>query len=677
MKKVLALSMVAALALTACSPKENFATESKPVDNADGVRAFIASETRTYLVEDADIYHVYWKAGDKIRCTDDGLNTAVIYETAEDGVKSAWFTHSPQDTTFLCPDSTRFWAYYPSTLRGKRLPAVQQYCPNGIAQAPMRGYYERDILDDFKPAFTFKQLCGAIKLNLTTTQADVKVASIVVRADWGLSGAYDVTLEEPGAAMTSETSSVTLECPNVPIGADAVPFFISIPPRTYYSFSINVVTSDGRTQTRSLKAGESLTINRAEVREVNLNFDNLQKPASGETATFMKGPDMNAAIKAVVNPDVSNWTDDDSTVVKMVFLTESDQFSAVNIADAESESPIYVLYDEATATVTVTTPAKKFIMNQNCNYFFHRFKALTDIQGIEEFDTSNMELMAYFWGFSPLKTITVPKWDYSKVVNTRYMFDQVAAEKIDLSNMDFSADTTLAYFFYFAENLQEIVWPDELNVENVESTHSMFRGTNFSVVDLTMFKDTDNLLRMQYMFDSCPNLTKVKTNMTLDNGRVRYMFRYACENSGTLDLTEFGDTSQMLDMSYMFYRCWASTIDLSTFDTMAIPQASGMTYMFYQVKNLATLKLGDNFIKAWGGTGQPTNFCGGTSDSTSGQMTSSVPGRLEIWCTQDTADWLAKTLWRKLHYGSYGQVIDIVFKDSKTGNELSVEWAAE
>ena len=677
MKKIIASMMVAALAFTACSPKEEFAANSqKPAE--DGFYASISSETRTYLEEGENVYNVYWKSGDKIRCTDDGENSEVIYQTFDNGVKSAWFTHFPEDTTFLCTDSTKFWAYYPSTLRGKRLPAIQQYAPNSLAAAPMRGYYERGELDEFKPSFKFTQLCGAVKLNLTTTQSDVKVRSIVIKADWGLSGSYSCTNEEPAAVMSSETSSVTLECPDVPIGSEAVPFFISIPQHQYYSFAITVITDDGRTQTRNLKSGQSLTITRAEVTPIDLNFDNLQKPAVGETAMFMRGPDMNSTIKGVVNPDVSNWTDDDTTVTRIVFVTGSDQFSSVNIADETSESPIYVLYDEATTTITISTPAKKFIMNPNCNYFFHRFRNLTEVVGIEDFDTSNMEQMAYFWGFSPMQTITMPaSWDYSSVINTRYMFDQVLAEKIDLSNMDFSADTTFAYFFYYAENLQEIVWPEDLNLENMESMHSMFRGTNFTEIDLTMFKDTDNLVRAQYMFDSCPNLVKVKTNMTLDNVRVRYMFRYACENSGMLDLTEFGDTSQMLDMSYMFYRCQAATIDLSTFDTKAFTSRDAMNYMFYQCKNLSTLKLGEDFIKNWGGTSQPTNFCGGTNDKTSGEMTSSVPGRLEIWCTQDTADWMAQTLWRKLHYGSYGQTIDIVFKDLVTGIELSVEWAAE
>ncbi|MBO4571986.1 MAG: BspA family leucine-rich repeat surface protein [Bacteroidales bacterium] len=675
MKKVLALSMVAALALTSCSPKEEFAgNNAKQAE--DGFFATISSETRTYLEEDGDIFHVYWKSGDKIRCTDDGLNTEVIYETFDNGVKSAWFTHSPLDTTFLCPDSTRFWAYYPSTLRGKRLPAIQQYAPNSLAAAPMRGYYERDILDDFKPAFKFTQLCGAIKLNLTTTQSDVKVRSIVVKADWGLSGAYNVSNEEPAAVMTSESSPATLNCPDVPIGAESVPFFISIPANTYYSFAITVVASDGRTQTRNLKAGETLVISRAVVTPIDLNFDNLQKPSSGETATFMKGSDMNYTIKGVINPDVANWTDDDSTVTRMVFLTENDQFSAVNIADAESESPIYVLYDEATTTVTITTPAKKFILNKNSIYFFHRFKALSQIEGIEGFDTSQCESMSYFWGFSPLKTITMPKWDYSNLLNTRYMFDGVAAETIDLTNMDFSQDTSMAYMFYQAENLQQIIWPTDLNVENVASMTRMFRNTNFTEIDLTMFVDTDNLQVMNYMFADCPNLRKVKTKMNFDNvTSATYMFYHSGENAGTLDLTEFGDVSNVTAFNSWFRGFLGSTLDISTWDTS---NSTNFSYTFYKMPNLRNLYLGPDFGK----TGSPSNtamWCGTAdqpSSSSYGDKTSINTGVLNIYTSSDQMEWLVGILTlKRLRSGYYDESpVDVHFFDSRTGIEMYPAW---
>ena len=89
MKKILAFSLFAALVLASCSPNEKFAPT--PVDQPGmTIRATIADETRTYLVEEGDVYSMYWKSGDMIRCTDD--DHTAYYQTTDNGVKGANFT---------------------------------------------------------------------------------------------------------------------------------------------------------------------------------------------------------------------------------------------------------------------------------------------------------------------------------------------------------------------------------------------------------------------------------------------------------------------------------------------------------------------------------------------------------------------------------------------------------
>ncbi|MBR6269634.1 MAG: BspA family leucine-rich repeat surface protein [Bacteroidales bacterium] len=673
MRKFFASLMVAALAFTACSPKEEFAANNlKPAE--DGFYATISSETRTYLEEGENVYNVYWKSGDKIRCTDDGDNSNVIYVTYDNGVKSAWFTHDPSDPTALCTDSTKFWAYYPSTLRGKTLPATQQYAPNGLAAAPMRGYYEKNEGEDFKPSFEFKHLAGAVKLNITTSQSDIKVSSIVLRADKGLSGSYSASNEEPAAVMSSETAPVTLDCPDVAIGSEAVPFFISIPASTYYAFEITILTSDGRTQTRSLKAGESITVNRAEVLPIDLSFNDLQKPTVGATATFTIGSEMNAAIKGLVNPDVSNHSDDDSTVTRMVFVTGSDAFSAVNIASKDSESPIYVFYDEATTTITVSTPAPKFVMNANSRYFFHRFKALTEIEGIDDFDSSNVENMGYFWGYSPLLEIKMPaSWDYGSVTNLEYMFTSAKAEKIDLSGMEFTEVTTMKYMFGYTANLVELVWPDEVEAVSLEIMESMFEESGIAEVDLTMFKDTDNLQRLTYMFYKCPNIHKVKADFVMDNvTNVAYMFQYACENVYKLDMTEFGDVSTLTILGSMFRTCYAYELDISNWDTT---ENLNLRYTFHRMKNLTNLYLGPDFARTSSAVDIYCMF-GGSADTTE-NATGSTSNVLNIYTSAEQMEWLddVVTLCR-LHNGQYtGTPLTVNFYDSKTGVTMTPSWA--
>ena len=681
MRKIFAFSLMAALVLASCSPKEQFA----PTDTKSGlqtVRATLESDTRTYLVEDTEVYHMYWKAGDVIRCTDN--DHTAYYQTQDDAVKSATFTFVPTENPeeVLSTDSLKFWAYFPPE-RGRKLPAIQQYVADGLLHAPIRGYYERASLDDpFDPNFVFKNVCGALKLNLTTTCADVKVVKIVLTADAGLSGSYSNSIDEPSAVMSSATAPVTLDCPEVAIGAEPVPFYISVPPFAYGAFTVKVIASDGRVQTRSMKGGEILEIERAKIYDLDLAFDNLQKPSVGATATFVKGADMNTAIKCLVNPDISLYTEDDSTVTKIVYLTGSDAFSAVNIADPESESPIYVFWDEATTTITVSTPAPKFVLNANSSYFFHRFKALKEIEGIDDFDTSNMERMEYFWGYTTLESIKMPaSWDYSKVISTRYMFDYVKATSIDLSDMDFTADTSMANMFYYAENLNEVIWPDVMELDNLETIRSMFCGSGMSLIDLTPFKFTSGLLRVGYAFAYCPNLQKVIADLDLSAVTAKatnYMFSYSCENSGKLDLTEFGDTETLVTCYYMFYRGKEAELDLSTWNTSNVDNFS---YAFYQVPNLSTLRLGPDFgfTPASGGS-KPSNTCmfAGTADKTSGVgvKTASVPGYLNIYTDATQAEWIQSILTlRYLNGGYYDKVpVPVTFFDCDTGNPIEFTW---
>ena len=682
MKKIFALSMMAALVLASCSPKEQLAPVVTP-EAGKTIRASIVPETRTYLVEDGDVYHMYWKAGDIIRCTDDGLNAAVLYQTQADGVAAAAFTWMEENgESALCQDSLKFWAYFPHT-RGRKLAAIQQYDPNGLTAAPIRGYYERASLEEpFDPNFEFKNVCGALKLNLTTTASDVKVVAIVFKADNGLSGSYSNSVAEPAAVVSSQTSTVTLECPEVALGAEPTPFYVSLPPYSYGAFSITVVASDGRTQTRSLKAGEILTIERAQLDELSLAFDDLQKPAVGETATFMKARDMNTTIKGLVNSDVTSYSDDDTTITKMVFLTESNLLSPVNVADATSESPIYVLYDEATTTVTVATPAKKFVMHTDSWGFFHRFKALKTIEGIDDFDSSNVESMAYFFGYSALDHIKMPAtWDYSKVINTRYMFYGSTCQSIDVSEMDFSQDTSMAYMFGDIQTAPEITWPAEVDCSNLTTMASMFRYSNFSQIDLSMFVNTDAVTTIRYMFAYDTMLTKVIANFNLEalntgTSGIGYTWAYCSEYGGLLDLTEF-DISTTPTLSYAFYCCYASTLDLSTWNCES---CQFMNYMFFRMKFLANLYLGPDFYPAAstpGATGYltPTNFTGSTSDTMENGL-STVPGSLNIYTTQEIADWLVYTLLRKQYWGSYtGTELPITFYDIDSPTTvLEVTW---
>ena len=52
---------------------------------------------------------------------------------------------------------------------------------------------------------------------------------------------------------------------------------------------------------------------------------------------------------------------------------------------------------------------------------------------------------------------------------------------------------------------------------------------------------------------------------------------YECNSLQSLDVSSF-DTSEVTDMSYMFYKCNSLYSDFSSFDTSKVTDFSGMFY---------------------------------------------------------------------------------------------------
>ena len=722
MKKIFILSMMAAFVLASCGPKEEFGLSPQPTKGNQFVKAFIdESATRVNMVDAGDVYHLNWEVGDEISVTDN--ISKIIHRAVTGGSTVADFEWADPEGDTVNRTKMTFWAYYPVNINNKKLPATQNYVEGALDRVPMRGTAKVDTTaanwNESPLEFSFKNLCGAICLNLTTTQADVKVISIVLHASAGLSGAFDVdtAVATAGRAMpTSSSAPVSLKCPEVPIGTTPTPFFISVPDNEYSSFSITVIASDGRTQTRNLKSGETLTIHRSELIPIDLAFDDFQAPAVGETATFMRGTDFNASVKGLVNPDVANYNDDDTTFTKMVFVTESNLISPVNVADASSESPIYVSYDEATATVTVSTPAKQFILPANSAFFFHRMKALVEIEGWDDFDMSQVESLSYFFGHSALPEIKVPAWDFSSLINTRYMFYNAKSETIDVSSMDFSQDTSMYYMFSDCSNMTEVIFPDEVDCTELQTMSGLFRRcSSIEFIDMSSFVNTENLLKFSYVFANCPKLTKVNLDLDLSGcTTATYVFAGTFEtpegktvvevtSPGTsyLDFSDFNlrgltllnsffrdsqfstldlnwlDVSEVLNFNYCFDRCNnLQTLDITDWTLHDSIVKGKMGYMFVHCPNLGILRLGPGFERPTDCT--PEAFFGSTTNaigkSHDGYLTGSAAGSLQIYCTQEAADWLSQTNLRFLPSAHYDYEVPVTFLNYQTGEPMSVTW---
>ena len=260
-----AMAAMAAMALTACQQNLNI-EEEKP----EGTVVFTAStelpSTKTAL--DASL-NVVWQDEDIILIVD-GDNRVGQFQTSSGGATTATFTHYGDFPVTQSP----FIAWYPTSLMvGSKftLPSIQNYVADNIAGNPM-------YAESSNTSLSFKNLCGIIRLNISTTLSGKKVKKIILSADQGMSGAItnvETLAADNFVAEVSGTASITLDCgeSGVEIGTIARPFYIAIPGNNYTGLEITVETTDGLSQTRSLKSDKSILVGRSKITDISLAFN--------------------------------------------------------------------------------------------------------------------------------------------------------------------------------------------------------------------------------------------------------------------------------------------------------------------------------------------------------------------------------------------------------------------
>ncbi len=218
----------------------------------------------TVTVEETPVCH-RWRKGDRLYLSD--KKSRPTYDALGSGA-TVKFRHSRKNTATLNPDSTAFWAFYPVSIKSK-LPAVQEYAPDGPSIYPMAGFYKYNHQGALAPKFTLKSLCGYIRINLTASQP-IRVSKIVFHSEKGLTGRY--TVNSLSVMKWKGSGNLELSCPEVPVGTTPVPFFIAVPPTTYSDLSATIHTAEGDIFTWSQPADSLLEVLRGEMTAVEMDL---------------------------------------------------------------------------------------------------------------------------------------------------------------------------------------------------------------------------------------------------------------------------------------------------------------------------------------------------------------------------------------------------------------------
>ena len=258
-----------------------------------------------------------------------------------------------------------------------------------------------------------------------------------------------------------------------------------------------------------------------------------------------------------------------------------------------NEEKAYPGWNQVANAITKVMFAKSFSNARptSCYYWFYNCRNLTQIEGIQNLNTS-------------------------EVTNMGNMFANcIKLTTLDVSGFKTTNATDLSSMFYGCQNLTQIEGIQNLNTSEVTNMRNMFANcTNLNSLDVSNF-DTQNVTDMSGLFKDCNKLTTLDVSgfKTTNATDLSGMF-YCCQNLKSLDVSGFDTknvknfngifqecknlksldvskfkTAKATDLSSMFFGCQnLKSLDLSNFDTKLV---TNMTGMFNECKNLKSLDL--------------------------------------------------------------------------------------
>ena len=264
--------------------------------------------------------------------------------------------------------------------------------------------------------------------------------------------------------------------------------------------------------------------------------------------------------------------------------------------------PVWINFeiDEETNSITsIENPYTKVIFHESfteakpqwCDYWFNYCTKLTEIEGLENLNTDDVQSMGYmFYKCSSLTSLKVSHFNTDNVKNMSHMFgDCLGLTSLDVSHFNTDDVLDMSYMFGNCSSLTSLDVKN-FNTENVTHIWSMFQDcSGLTSLDVSNFY-TKSATNMSSMFNNCRSLTSLNLSSfnTEQVTDMTAMF-HACNNLTSLVFGDKFNTSLVENMDAMFEECYLlPTLDLHTFDTQAV---TTMVAMFQNCDNLKVLDL--------------------------------------------------------------------------------------
>ncbi len=226
--------------------------------------------------------------------------------------------------------------------------------------------------------------------------------------------------------------------------------------------------------------------------------------------------------------------------------------------------------------------------------WFFNFNNATTID-LTNLNTSNVTNMAYmFYKCTNVQSLDLGSFDTKKVTNMRDMFFSCnSLTELNISQFDTSEVTTMKEMFNGCQSITTLNL-NHFTTKKVTTMQGMFYGCKALTSLLVSNFNTEQVTNMQQMFMYNEKLTilDLSSFVTPKVTTMSQMFD-DCLSLTNLNISNF-NTSNVTTMYYMFKSCHAlSSLDLSSFNTKKV---TNMEKMFYECHVLKTIYVSDDFV---------------------------------------------------------------------------------
>ena len=215
-----------------------------------------------------------------------------------------------------------------------------------------------------------------------------------------------------------------------------------------------------------------------------------------------------------------------------------------------NNTTVRVVFDASFRDFRPTTTAR----------WFHNYRALKQIEGLEYLNTSEVtEMVGMFSGCSGLTSLDLSNFNTQNVTDMSSMFSKCSGlTSLDVKNFNTQNVTNMVLMFSGCSGLTSLNLKN-FNTQKVKDMHWTFSGcSGLTSLDLSNF-NTQKVTNMVRMFSGCSSLTSLDLShfSTQNVTNMASMFS-DCSGLTSLDVKNF-NTQNVTDIRGMFFGCSALT----------------------------------------------------------------------------------------------------------------------